>query len=124
MSFNLQSAICGLQSAVCGLRSAVCSLQSAVCSLQMSSVIHRKKQGFVWGAQSRGLIKPVLSHSKFFKQDFPATCRLLLPIDAQTFQDGRQENIEITNENMNHKIVRGVYSPSSSFKVICNFQYP
>ena len=34
VSFNLQSAICGLQSAVCGLRSAVCSLQSA-------NVIHR-----------------------------------------------------------------------------------
>ena len=31
MSFNLQSAICGLQSAVCGLRSAVCGLQFAVC---------------------------------------------------------------------------------------------
>ena len=38
MSFNLQSAICGLclQSAVCGRQSAVCILQSAVCSLQMS----------------------------------------------------------------------------------------
>ena len=36
VSFNLQSAICGLQSAVCSLQSAVCSLQSAVCSLQMS----------------------------------------------------------------------------------------
>ena len=39
VSFNLQSAVCGLQSAVCGLsglQSAVCSLQSAVCSLQMS----------------------------------------------------------------------------------------
>ena len=34
MSFNLQSAICGLQSTVCGLQSAVCGLQSAVCSLQ------------------------------------------------------------------------------------------
>ena len=34
VSFNLQSAICGLQSAVCGLRSAVCGLQSA-------NVIHR-----------------------------------------------------------------------------------
>ena len=55
VSFNLQSAICGLQSAVCGLRSAVCglqsavcslrsavcSLQSAVCSLQSANVIHR-----------------------------------------------------------------------------------
>ena len=28
VSFNLQSAICGLQSAVCSLQSAVCSLQS------------------------------------------------------------------------------------------------
>ena len=36
VSFNLQSAICGLQSAVCSLQSAVCGLQSAVCSLQMS----------------------------------------------------------------------------------------
>ena len=36
MSFNLQSAICGLcrQSAVCGRQSAVCILQSAVCGLQ------------------------------------------------------------------------------------------
>ena len=34
VSFNLQSAICGLQSVVCGLQSAVCSLQSAVCGLQ------------------------------------------------------------------------------------------
>ena len=31
VSFDLQSAICGLQSAVCSLQSAVCSLQSAVC---------------------------------------------------------------------------------------------
>ena len=36
VSFNLQSAICGLQSVVCSLQSAVCSLRSAVCSLQMS----------------------------------------------------------------------------------------
>ena len=34
VSFNLQSAICGLQSAVCGLRSAVCGLRSAVCGLR------------------------------------------------------------------------------------------
>ena len=36
VSFNLQSAICGLQSAVwvCSLQSAVCSLQSAVWSLR------------------------------------------------------------------------------------------
>ena len=34
VSFNLQSAICGLQSAVFSLQSAVCSLQSAVCSLR------------------------------------------------------------------------------------------
>ena len=40
VSFNLQSAICGLQSAVCGLRSAVCGLRSAVCSLQSANVIH------------------------------------------------------------------------------------
>ena len=31
VSFNLQSAVCGLQSAVFGLQSAVCSLQSAAC---------------------------------------------------------------------------------------------
>ena len=37
VSFNLQSAVCGLQSAVCSLRSAVCSLQSAVCSLQSAA---------------------------------------------------------------------------------------
>ena len=41
MSFNLQSAICGLQSAVCSLQSAVCSLQSTACSLQSANVIHR-----------------------------------------------------------------------------------
>ena len=52
VSFNLQSAICGLQSAVCGLqsavcslRSAVCSLRSAVCSLQSANVIHRMYPG-------------------------------------------------------------------------------
>ena len=41
VSFNLQSAICGLQSAVCSLRSAVCSLQSA-------NVIHQYKQIIAW----------------------------------------------------------------------------
>ena len=41
VSFNLQSAVCGLQSAVFGLQSAVCSLRSAVCSLQPANVIHR-----------------------------------------------------------------------------------
>ena len=53
VSFNLQSAICGLQSAVCGLQSVVCGLQSAVCSLQSANVIHRTTSGFPFEQQQQ-----------------------------------------------------------------------
>ena len=53
MSFNLQSAICGLQSAVCSLQSAVCSLQSAVCSLRSAVCKCHTLPLFEVGANSR-----------------------------------------------------------------------
>ena len=37
MSFNLQSAICGLQSAVCGLQSAVCKCHTPILVLVIGS---------------------------------------------------------------------------------------
>ena len=46
VSFNLQSAICGLQSAVCGPQSAVCSLQSANVIHQSASVLNSGAHSF------------------------------------------------------------------------------
>ena len=47
VSFNLQSAICGLQSAVCGLQSPVCSLQMSYTGPQL---------GWLWNTTPRPVV--------------------------------------------------------------------
>ena len=68
MSFNLQSAICGLR-----LQSAVCSLQSAVCSLQMSYTDCRLDYCSIYNLQSVVCVCSLLSAVCSLQ---PAVCSL------------------------------------------------
>ena len=83
VSFNLQSAICGLQSAVCSLQSAVCSLQSAVCSLQMPYTVFSLRFNFIHATSCRLYSWLILSVQKMIYFDllylsFPGSLRCIV----------------------------------------------